>query len=313
MSICALCVMVLTCMTSSAQYFTAHVSGDSMALVKIACAQVRTSPGHAKELSSQVIMGTPVRIISKDGGWYHVETPDGYKGYIISNSLCLLNRDSYKKWKDADRIFITGVDVRRIKGLDGNAVSDILPMSIVEKTGEVADTAVCVKLPDGRTGLIEKKYSADLDDFIDKSLSIDEMLSRGIQLMGTSYLWGGTSTVAMDCSGLVKILYQGEGIIIRRDASEQAETGTSLGTDFSNYEKGDLVFFKSANSKGIVHVGIYLGDGKYLHCSGMVKINSLDPYSNQFIPSNILVGACRIKGNEDTPGIIRLSSHPWYH
>lgn len=303
--------MAVSSLICSAQYFTEKVSGDSIALVRIACAQIRTSPGHARELASQAVMGTPVRLIDKTDGWYHVETPEGYRGYIIANSLYRLDSASCVKWRQAERVVVAGSETRRIYDAEGDVISDVHPLSILEKIAEDGQM-LRVRLPDGRCGRIDKEYTVNLFDRENHEPDIDAMINLGKQLMGVSYLWGGTTTAAMDCSGLVKILYQHEGLIIRRDASEQAVTGLRLDDNYMNYEKGDLVFFKNATTGNIVHVGIYIGNGYYLHCAGMVKINSLDPQSPRYISSNIPAGACRIKGYEDTPGITRISSHPWF-
>lgn len=309
--ICALVVVAFTGMTAGAQFFSTDVEGDSMALVTIACAGVRTAPGHSQELSSQVVMGTPVRLLARDGGWWHVESPEGYRGYIIANSLYRLDSLQYARWKKADRVVVAGTETVRIMDGDGYPVSDVHPGSLLEVTGR-GNGVYFVRTPDGRKGRIARDTVRKLRDFDTHETDIPAMIERGRRLMGESYLWGGTTTAAMDCSGLAKVLYQGEGVILRRDASEQFVTGERLGTDYKEYEPGDLVFFKSATTGNIVHVGIYIGDGLYLHSSGRVKINSLDPDSPRYISSNILAGASRIKGKEDTPGITRLSSHPWY-
>lgn len=307
----ALAMFVLTDVTAGAQYFTATVSPDSMALVTIACAGVRTAPGHSNELASQAVMGTPVRLLDKDGSWWHVETPEGYTGYIIASSLHCLDSVSYNHWKGSKRVVVQGSETQRIVNADG-PVSDVHPESILEVVDDSNECYV-VKIPDGRLGQLKKSVVVDMSYFFSHKLNVDSLIARGRKFMGESYLWGGTTAAAMDCSGLAKVLYQGEGIILRRDASQQFISGLRLGTDYRDYEKGDLVFFMSASTGNIVHVGIYIGGGLYLHSYGRVKINSLNPQSPSFIPSNILAGACRIKGHEDTPGITRISSHPWYN
>ena len=70
-------------------------SNDKFALVKISVANMRTNPGHARELCSQVIMGTPVKLLEKDGDWYKVQSPDGYTGWIVDNSLQTITTDTY--------------------------------------------------------------------------------------------------------------------------------------------------------------------------------------------------------------------------
>ena len=78
------------------------------------------------------------------------------------------------------------------------------------------------------------------------------------------------------------------GVIIPRDASQQVSIGEEVDTKngFGNLQKGDLLFFgKKATEKSkerITHVAIYLGDMKYIHSSGRVRINSLDQNEEDF-------------------------------
>ena len=89
-------------------------------------------------------------------------------------------------------------------------------------------------------------------------------------LSGKPYLWGGTSTQAMDCSGFTKMAYYLNGYVIPRDASQQVNAGVDvpLDNDFSQLRRGDLLFFgtyREDGSERTTHVGFYVGDGRFLH------------------------------------------------
>ena len=60
---------------------------NKWALPRISVAHIRVKPGHSSELSSQVVMGTPIKILEKVGDWYHIETPEGYQGYTIGKDI----------------------------------------------------------------------------------------------------------------------------------------------------------------------------------------------------------------------------------
>ena len=131
-------------------------------------------------------------------------------------------------------------------------------------------------------------------------------------MMGSPYFWGGTSVKNLDCSGLSKVSYLANGIILRRDASQQALTGTRLSArDWRNYKPGDLLFFGNKKTGKVTHVAIYDRDGYYVHSSGLVRRNSVDPFSPDYLRDDFL-HAVRIHGNEGTDGITYVRDHPWY-
>ena len=189
---------------------------------------------------------------------------------------------------------------------------DIHAGSVLQTIPSKVKDSIDVVLPDGRSGRLASRSVKHLSDFRHHRLNTQQLVDMARALMGVSYMWGGTTTAGMDCSGLVKICYLNQGIILRRDAGEQATTGTPLGDNFREYRQGDLVFFKSATTGRIVHVGIYDGDGLYVHSSGRVRVNSLDPDSPLYIPSNILASGCRIAGNINTDGITLITNSPAY-
>ncbi len=130
-------------------------------------------------------------------------------------------------------------------------------------------------------------------------------------MMGSGYLWGGTSTKITDCSGLAKVSYFSNGIILQRDASQQALTGQKISpTNWKEAQLGDLLFFGSKSGK-VTHVGIYLKDGQYIHCSGRVKINSVDPDAKDYLTTPFL-SISRIAGKVGSKGITAVKNHIWY-
>lgn len=95
------------------------------------------------------------------------------------------------------------------------------------------------------------------------SARVKTVLQRAFALLGTPYRWGGTSPdIGFDCSGLVGYVFRTIGIDLPRVSRAMANEGTPV-TDRSALSEGDLVFF---GRRGRVdHVGIYIGDGKFLH------------------------------------------------
>ena len=122
---------------------------------------------------------------------------------------------------------------------------------------------------------------------------VQSVLSRAFALLGTPYRWGGTSTDGFDCSGLVGYVFRNAlGIELPRVSRDMANTGASV--DRSQLTAGDLVFF-STHSKGVDHVGIYVGDGKFLHAPRTgrdVTVSNLDTgyWSGKFIQARRVAG-----------------------
>ena len=83
----------------------------SSALVRVAVAHVRENPSHAAEMGTQVLMGTPLKVAPTDNAsWMKVETPDGYRGYVASNSLCLTDSARMLRWRHSPRVVVSSTD-----------------------------------------------------------------------------------------------------------------------------------------------------------------------------------------------------------
>jgi len=102
-----------------------------------------------------------------------------------------------------------------------------------------------------------------------------EIVRTALHLKGVSYRWGGTTPAGFDCSGFVQYVYKVNGISIPRDADSQYYDGVKIST--SELKPGDLVFFQTYES-GPSHVGIYIGDDRFIHAAyhGGIMIDSLN-------------------------------------
>ena len=112
----------------------------------------------------------------------------------------------------------------------------------------------------------------------------NSIISLSMNYIGVPYVFGGTSPYGFDCSGYVQYVFANAGISIPRTADVQYEFGTPIST--TDLVAGDLVFF-STYTYGASHVGIYLGDNKFIHASSSrgVTIDSLGSsyYSSRYI------------------------------
>jgi cell wall-associated NlpC family hydrolase len=130
--------------------------------------------------------------------------------------------------------------------------------------------------------------AAKLEDWAQsQQISDSTLIAQAHKLMGVPYLWGGTSSKGVDCSGFTKTVYLMHGLILPRDASQQVHKGKLVDDkkDFSHLEVGDLLFFGRHLDDGterVVHVGMWIGDNKFIHASGDVHISSMDSTTDQF-------------------------------
>ena len=104
--------------------------------------------------------------------------------------------------------------------------------------------------------------------FADTASAVTEKASdlvvTALSFLGVPYRWGGnTVATGFDCSGFVRAIYeQTAGLLLPRRSDEQAAATQTI--DQSELEPGDLVFFNTAR-RAFSHVGIYMGDGKFIH------------------------------------------------
>lgn len=106
-----------------------------------------------------------------------------------------------------------------------------------------------------------------------------QVLSVSKSLLGIRYRTNGSTTKGFDCSGFVKYVYNKLGYSLNRTASDQMANGVAV--DRNDLQPGDLVFFKNTYNSGRIasHVGIYIGDGKFIHCASRgVSIDYLSTY-----------------------------------
>ena len=284
---------------------------EPWAIVKLSVASMRTDGRHSAEMATQAIMGTPVRLLEPKNDWYRAQTPDGYIAYVPANSLELASQERLAQWKQAERYIVTAYSSRLVETPGGDAtVSDLVLGNILELRGQRAGW-VKLATPDGREGYVPATDAAPLSAWAKQGFDAALVEATARRMNGSGYLWGGTSTKVTDCSGLAKVCYFACGIILQRDASQQALCGTKIAAaDWNTAQTGDLLFFGSSTGR-VTHVGIYLRDGKYIHCSGRVKVNSVDPADDDYL-STPFISISRIDGCVGQPGITAVREHPWY-
>lgn len=284
----------------------------------------RYGPDYDAESATQTVMGTPLRILEKKGGWTRAVTPEGYIAWVTSGSIQPMNEAEYMTWNTSPRLIITTYYTlfRESPSESAAVVMDGVMGNIVRADGESGDYYKVI-LPNGKSAFVPKVHATCFEKWIDsRNPTQTNIINTARQFVGFPYMWAGTSIKAMDCSGFTKTTYYLNGVILERDASQQARFGDSISVanNFAALQTGDLLFFGSKATKEkrerISHVGIYIGNGEFIHSATSVRINSLLPEAaNYYEGSTRLVRVRRIITQIDKiegEGILTIKNHPWY-
>jgi cell wall-associated NlpC family hydrolase len=109
------------------------------------------------------------------------------------------------------------------------------------------------------------KFSASMESLRD-SIVVSVVRNQ----IGTRYVFGGTSPKnGFDCSGLVKYVMAALHVALPRTAAQQARAGLALGRDTTRLRPGDLLTFSRTGDGSVSHIGIYIGNGRYVHASSV--------------------------------------------
>jgi cell wall-associated NlpC family hydrolase len=298
------------------------LGGEIWGVIYNAVGTLHAEPHYGAELVSQALLGMPVRILEQNGGWRRVQTPDRYIGWM-NGSVEPMTDAQRQQYLKLPKVIVTSLHTRSFADTAKEAlpVSDLVAgdMLVVKSSN---GGFYRVQYPDGREAYVKKTDAMEVADWQKKSKPTGEsIVHTAKQLSGVPYLWGGTSVKGMDCSGFTKQVYFMHGIILARDASQQVRYGRLIDEagDFRDLLPGDLVFFGTKATEEnpkerVVHVGIYIGDRRFIHASDFIRINSFDPADPLYdaFNANRYLRTMRVIGEEQGEGIEELFSNDFY-
>lgn len=279
---------------------------------------IRSEAKHSSELGTQGLLGMSVNVLDKKGDFYRIQTPDKYISWVDKGGIQLMTPAEFSTWSAAPKIIFTATNGAAFSQASESSplVSDLVFGNVLRYIFQ-NKSFFRVAYPDGRIAYV-KKEQASLYDTWKQTLAANEIdiEAAAKTLIGVPYLWGGTSTKGMDCSGFTKMVYLMNGFIIPRDASQQVNAGKTVDENlkFEGLKKGDLLFFgtpATADKKQrTTHVGIWLGNekGEFIHASGNVHISSIneDQPNYDAFNKNRYLGSKRYLGIND-PLLVKLT------
>ena len=270
------------------------LEGKTYGIINVSVANLRVAPDFSSEMMTQGLMGMPVRVLQRDG-WVRIQTPDDYIAWVHRVGVHPVTKEEMAAWNGAEKIVVTSHYgfVYSEPNRASQTVSDVVAGNRLKWEGSKG-AFYKVAYPDGRRGYIsksiampEKKWRSGLKQ------DAASIIRTAHTLIGIPYLWAGTSSKGVDCSGFMRTVLFMHDIIIPRDASQQAYAGKhiDIAPDFSNLQPGDLIFFgrkaTPERKERVVHVGMYIGGKRFIHSQGDVHISSFDPADELFDEYNL--------------------------
>ncbi len=201
---------------------------------------VRSRPTTSSAVIAKYRKNTKVEIFEKSGNWYRVSIGEDRYGWMSADWV----KETVSRGSQADRTVADNKDGNADKAGDAQQTGDVPPGTEEPADGDAAQS----------------------EDKVDRQAVVE----YAKKFLGVKYEWGEESPkTGFDCSGFVWYVYDKFGISITRQSSSQAQGGRKISK--SELKPGDLVFFDTNDQNGklndISHVGIYIGDGKFIHAS----------------------------------------------
>lgn len=231
--------------------------------------RVRESANTDSSVLKSLDHGTSVEVLgTTESGWYQI-SHDGTVGFVSGDYLMISDGNTASIPVVAEPVYLK-VTASSLNVRSGAGVS-------FSKVGKLGAGAVVkgVKTADGwyqiDSGYISADYvsvitAAEAAKATTASSKGSEIAAYALTFVGSRYVYGGSSPSGFDCSGFTSYVYRQFGYTLNRSSSDQLDNGTAV--SMSNLQPGDLVIFKKGNtSKRATHVGLYIGNGQFVHAS----------------------------------------------
>ena len=283
---------------------------------------VRASTGTMSQAITTLPYGTVVELLAYDGYWYKIGYRNGQKGYVsaeyISLDLSLAVETPYvvygyiaastlniRAYTDVNSASLTKLPmgscveilasdgswhkVKTAAGIEGYASADYISLTPVDEPEgsditnpmEESTTIVATTVPTITAPATDATFAYG-----------QTIVEKATEYIGLPYVWAAAGPDSFDCSGFTMYVMNQFDIKLPHQSGSQYNYGFSVAKE--NLIPGDLVFFSSKSKTGVAHVGIYMGDGNFIHASsGSAKSVTISSLSANYYTKHYL-GARRL-------------------
>ena len=277
--LCAVLTSLFVISASATCVGIGTVNEDAAAL------RLRSEPSAESSILATAPQGDVVVVLEEvDEEWYRVDykSVEGYMSAEYLDVVTTIDMDlGYGAVTNVDSM----LNVRSGPGTDYELIGTLRNRSVVSLLG-IDDGWYKISYND-MTGYVSSDYIATCKDSTglradSSSTSLGgQIIAYAQQFLGVPYVWGGNGPKSFDCSGFTKYVMNHFGYDISRTASAQSSNGVSVSR--SELQPGDLVFFHTFSSYVyITHVGIYAGNGQFIHASSSKGITFGDMNSDYY-------------------------------
>ena len=257
--------------------------------------RLRDTPAAEGEILATASGGTSGVVLEDTGnGWYKVNF-NTVEGYMSSEYLTVSTTADAALGYGLVDTDGSSLNMRAAAGTSYDTVASIPGGTVLELEG--VDNGWYKVTYSGKTGYVSSDYitittEPDATETASSDLGA-QIVAYAEEYLGTPYVLGGNGPNQFDCSGFTKYVYSHFGYTLNRTATDQLQNGVSVSKD--ELQPGDLVFFKYRTSKPVSHVGIYIGNGEFIHASTnryVVQIDQMESghYANVYVYARRIIG-----------------------
>lgn len=282
---------LMTAILSGLCVIGASATCVGMGTVNADALRLRSEASTEASILATALQGDTLVVLEEENeGWYKVDYKS-VEGFMSAEFVDVVTQVDMDLGYGLVQSEGSTLRVRSGPSTDFDAVTELYDHTVVNLTG-IDNGWFKISYKDV-TGYVSSDYMVTCKDAAGTRGDSDVINSLGIQLvtfaqqfLGCPYVWGGNGPNAFDCSGFTKYVYAHFGIELNRTASDQLYNGVKVAR--GEWQPGDLIFFDNGRvSTPVSHVGIYVGDGQFIHASTnsyTVQFNSLYSahYSNTY-------------------------------